>query len=29
LFAEQGGFDIPENYNLGVSWQATPATKAG
>lgn len=27
LFAEQGGFDIPENYNLGVSWQATPAVK--
>ncbi|ODU10616.1 MAG: long-chain fatty acid transporter [Thiobacillus sp. SCN 64-35] len=24
LFAEQGGFDIPENYNLGVAWQATP-----
>lgn len=23
LFAEQGGFDIPENYNLGVAWQAT------
>lgn len=27
LFAEQGDFDIPENYNLGVSWQATPALK--
>ena len=27
LFAEQGDFDIPENYNLGVSWQATPAVK--
>jgi len=27
LFAEQGGFDIPENYNLGVAWQATPAIK--
>ncbi len=27
LFAEQGGFDIPENYNLGVSWQATPQVK--
>jgi len=27
LFAEQGGFDIPENYNLGVAWQATPAFK--
>ncbi|MHB1086039.1 MAG: OmpP1/FadL family transporter, partial [Thiobacillus sp.] len=27
LFAEQGDFDIPENYNLGVTWQATPAVK--
>ncbi|MBU2642904.1 MAG: long-chain fatty acid transporter [Hydrogenophilales bacterium 12-61-10] len=27
LFAEQGGFDIPENYSLGVAWQATPAFK--
>src|SRR5512139_1469356 len=27
LFAEQGGFDIPENYNLGVSWQATQAIR--
>lgn len=27
LFAEQGGFDIPENYNLGIAWQATPAVK--
>lgn len=27
LFAEQGGFDIPENYNLGVAWDATPAVK--
>ncbi len=27
LFAEQGGFDIPENYNLGVAWQATPQIK--
>lgn len=27
LFAEQGDFDIPENYNVGVSWQATPALK--
>jgi len=25
LFAEQGDFDIPENYNLGVAWQATPS----
>jgi long-chain fatty acid transport protein len=24
LFAEQGNFDIPENYNLGVAWQASP-----
>lgn len=24
LFAEQGGFDIPENYTLGMSMQATP-----
>lgn len=24
LFAEQGGFDIPENYNLGMAWQAAP-----
>jgi long-chain fatty acid transport protein len=27
LFAEQGDFDIPENYNLGVSWQATPQVR--
>jgi len=27
LFAEQGDFDIPENYNLGVAWQATPALR--
>lgn len=27
LFAEQGDFDIPENYNIGVSWQATPALR--
>ncbi len=27
LFAEQGGFDIPENYNLGVAWDATSAVK--
>ncbi len=27
LFAEQGDFDIPENYNLGVAWQASPAIK--
>ena len=24
LFAEQGGFDIPENYTLGAAFQATP-----
>ena len=24
LFAEQGGFDIPANYTLGASFQATP-----
>ena len=23
LFAEQGGFDIPANYGVGVSWQPT------
>jgi len=27
LFAEQGDFDIPENYNIGVAWQATPELK--
>jgi long-chain fatty acid transport protein len=27
LFAEQGDFDIPENYNVGVSWQATPQVR--
>lgn len=27
LFAEQGDFDIPENYTLGAAWQATPAVK--
>ena len=27
LFAEQGDFDVPENYNLGVAWQATPQFK--
>jgi long-chain fatty acid transport protein len=25
LFADQGDFDIPENYGLGVAWKATPA----
>ena len=24
LFAEQGDFDIPMNFGLGVAWQATP-----
>lgn len=24
LFAEQGDFDIPENYNVGVAWKAMP-----
>lgn len=24
LFAEGGDFDIPENYNLGLAWQASP-----
>ena len=24
LFAEQGGFDIPENYNVGIAVKATP-----
>jgi long-chain fatty acid transport protein len=27
LFAEQGDFDIPENYNLGAAWQATAQMK--
>lgn len=27
LFAEQGDFDIPENYNLGISWQSTPSVR--
>src|SRR5690606_39646570 len=24
LFAENGGFDIPENYSAGVAWQVNP-----
>lgn len=24
LFAEHGGFDVPESYGAGFSWQATP-----
>lgn len=27
LFAEQGDFDIPSNFNVGVSWQTTPALR--
>ena len=27
LFAEQGGFDIPENYNVGVAWDVIPTVK--
>lgn len=27
LFAEQGGFDIPSNYNVGIAWQIVPAFK--
>jgi long-chain fatty acid transport protein len=27
LFAEQGDFDIPSNWNLGIAVQATPAVK--
>lgn len=26
LFAEQGGFDMPENYNAGIAFRATPRT---
>lgn len=29
LFAEQGDLDIPENYNFGVAWQATPQIQFG
>lgn len=30
LFAEQGGFDVPESYGLGFAWQVSPAwTLAG
>lgn len=25
LFADQGGFDIPENYNFGIAFKAAPA----
>ncbi|MFN3544555.1 MAG: OmpP1/FadL family transporter [Thiobacillus sp.] len=27
LFAERGDFDMPENWNVGVSWQASPALR--
>ncbi len=27
LFAEKGDFDIPENFNFGLSWQASPALR--
>lgn len=29
LFAEQGDFDIPANYNIGIAFQATPALNIG
>jgi long-chain fatty acid transport protein len=29
LFAEDGGFDIPENYNVGIMFRATPALSFG
>ncbi|MDE2400678.1 MAG: outer membrane protein transport protein [Burkholderiales bacterium] len=29
LFAEQGGFDIPANYGLGVAWQPSKAWTIG
>jgi long-chain fatty acid transport protein len=29
LFAEGGDFDIPENWNLGLAWQATPSLLIG
>lgn len=28
LFAEQGGFNLPENYNVGVAWKFLPAFTA-
>lgn len=28
LFADQGGFDIPSNFAVGVTWQVTPAWTA-
>lgn len=29
LFAEKGDFDMPENYGLGIAWQATPRMQLG
>jgi long-chain fatty acid transport protein len=29
LFAEDGGFDMPENYSIGVMFRATPAFSVG
>jgi long-chain fatty acid transport protein len=29
LFADGGRFDVPENYGIGLSWQATPAWTLG
>lgn len=29
LFAEQGDFDVPEQYGLGMAYKATPATTVG
>lgn len=29
LFANEGSFDIPENYGFGLTWKATPALSLG
>jgi long-chain fatty acid transport protein len=29
LFANQGEFDIPENYGVGIAWKASPALTIG
>ena len=29
LFAEQGDFDIPSNFGVGLAWQATPSPDLG
>jgi long-chain fatty acid transport protein len=29
LFAQKGDFDVPENYGLGIAWQATPRMQLG